>query len=87
MCNDVDIPASLSTTLFKQCFKKQSDFILLQVPFRDEAQLFLSVNTTGCYLVECVMRGIISNQEDMAAHVDAYMEKHMFTEATLGQVR
>ena len=49
-------------------------------------ELFSPINTTSCYLVECVIRGIIADESDMASHADKYMTKHMYTEATMGQV-
>ena len=50
-------------------------------------ELFSPINTTSCYLVECVIRGIIADESDMAAHADKYMTRHMYTEASMGQVR
>ena len=58
----------------------------VQVPFRDEAELVSHNNATGSYLHECMLRNIITCNDDLCDHVAKYTERHMYTDDQLGQV-
>ena len=64
------------------------NILLAKIPFNDEADLLSPENTTGSYMVECMMRDdpdpermgmkILDSDDDLGDMIEDYYQRHMF---------
>eukprot|EP00882_Tetradesmus_deserticola_P001750 GHRQ01001880.1.p1 GENE.GHRQ01001880.1~~GHRQ01001880.1.p1 ORF type:complete len:1314 (+),score=134.67 GHRQ01001880.1:549-3944(+) len=54
------------------------NLLLSKLPFRNETEL-LSQGDGSSYLHECIVRGIITCQDDLEGHIDDYTTKHLYS--------
>jgi hypothetical protein len=54
------------------------NLLLRKVVFNTEAELISPNNTKRTYFDECVLRGLLTSNDDLASHVGAYAQRHLY---------